>query len=175
MKVCGAEDFEAIWRVIEDGSRAYEGVIPADRWTEPYMPREKLRGEIEDGVEFWGIEKAGRLVAVMGVQAVLDVTLIRHAYVRRAEQGRGLGGELLRHLRTLSERPFLIGTWADAGWAIRFYERHGFQVVGHAEKERLLRLYWKVPARQIETSMVLADARWRGRAVADGSQADSSL
>jgi N-acetylglutamate synthase-like GNAT family acetyltransferase len=150
-------DFEQIWDVINDGARAYEGVIPEDRWAEPYMSREKLRHEMEDGVGFWVFEDDGGLVGVMGVQQVEDATLIRHAYVRMGGQRRGIGGMLLAHLRGMKQGPVLIGTWADAGWAIRFYERHGFGVVEEVEKDRLLRRYWKVPERQIATSVVLAE------------------
>src|SRR5262249_18517933 len=116
-----------IWTIINDGARAYRGVIPEDRWTDPYMPREHLRPEIEDGVEFWGYEDGGRLEGVMGIQPVRDVTLIRHAYIRTADQRRGIGTLLLDHLRTMTDGPILIGTWADAAWAIRFYEKHGFR------------------------------------------------
>jgi GNAT superfamily N-acetyltransferase len=158
---CEEREFEAIWSVINDGAEAYRGVIPADRLGDPYMKREKLAEEIADGVAFWGEEEDGALVGVMGIQPVLDVTLIRHAYVRGARQGQGIGARLLAHLREMTSRPVLIGTWADAAWAIRFYRRHGFEVVGAEEKDRLLKKYWKVPERQIETSVVLADARWR--------------
>jgi N-acetylglutamate synthase-like GNAT family acetyltransferase len=125
------------------------------------MSREKLQGEIDDGVVFWGYEDAGKLLGVMGLQQVRDVTLIRHAYVRTSSQKRGVGADLLSHLRLLTEKPVLIGTWADAVWAIRFYEKHGFQMVSSTEKDRLLGQYWNVPERQIETSVVLADAKWR--------------
>jgi GNAT superfamily N-acetyltransferase len=158
---CDERDFELIWSIINDGAQAYKWIIPADRWTEPYMSREKLRHEIDDGVVFWGYAETEMLVGVMGIQQVQDVTLIRHAYVLTGSQNRGVGGKLLRHLRELSSRPILIGTWADAAWAIRFYERHGFQLVGAVEKDRLLRKYWSVPERQIETSVVLADQKWR--------------
>ena len=159
---CSEEEFDVILSIINDGAQAYQGVIPADRLEDPYMSAEKLRQEIADGVCFWGFEEeSGQLTGVMGIQQVLDVTLIRHAYVRTASQHRGIGARLLAHLRTLTERPMLIGTWADA-WAIGFYERHGFRVVGVEEKDRLLRLYWKVPERQIETSVVLVDERWGG-------------
>lgn len=154
---CGEKDFEAIWEIINDGAQAYRGVIPADRWHEPYMPKEHLRGEMSDGVEFWGYEDGGELAGVMGIQRVQDVTLIRHAYVRTARRRGGIGEKLLAHLRATAETPVLIGTWADAGWAIAFYEKHGFRVVGLAEKETLLRKYWKIPERQIETSVVLSD------------------
>lgn len=150
-------DFETIWAIVNDGAQAYKGVIPADRWTEPYMSREHLQHEIKDGVVFWGYEDAGRLLGVMGLQDVQDVTLIRHAYVRSECQGQGIGAKLLAHLRTLAERPVLIGTWAAATWAIRFYEKHGFRVVGAEEKNQLLKQYWTVPERQIETSVVLTD------------------
>jgi N-acetylglutamate synthase-like GNAT family acetyltransferase len=158
---CGDSDFEVIWTIINDGAQAYKGIIPADRWTEPYMSREKLRHEISEGVVFWGCENAGSLIGVMGIQAVQDVTLIRHAYVRTTSQKRGIGARLLSDLRELASAPVLIGTWADAVWAIRFYERHGFQLVGPQEKDQLLKRYWTVPERQIETSVVLADQKWR--------------
>ena len=126
------------------------------------MSREEMQGEIEDGVVFWGFEDGGELVGVMGIQKVRDVTLIRHAYVRSEWQKRGIGARLLAQLRGLTEEPILIGTWADAVWAIRFYEKHGFRMVGIAEKDRLLRRYWKISERQRETSVVLADSKWRG-------------
>lgn len=160
---CEQRDFEAIWTIINDGAEAYRGVIPADRWTEPYMSREHLQHEIDVGVEFWGCELGSGLVGVMGVQPVQDVTLIRHAYVRGDHQGQGIGARLLAHLRTLTDRPVLIGTWADASWAIGFYEKHGFKQVSLEEKERLLRRYWDIPARQVETSVVLTDDRWRAQ------------
>ena len=162
---CDEGEFDVIWAIINDGAQAYKGTIPADRWTEPYMSREKLQKEIEDGVVFWGYEEGGELLAVMGIQEVQDVTLVRHAYVRTSSQKRGIGGKLLAHLRELASRPMLIGTWADAVWAIQFYERHGFQVVGRQEKDRLLKRYWTIPERQIDTSVVLADAKWRGLSV----------
>lgn len=157
---CVDGDFEAIWAIVNDGSQAYKGVIPADRWTEPYMSREELRLEIDDGIVFWGYNEDGALVGVMGIQPVQDVTLIRHAYVLSTKQNRGIGGRLLTHLRTLSDRSILIGTWAAAVWAIRFYERHGFRLVSPEEKDRLLKQYWSIPDRQIETSVVLADPAW---------------
>jgi GNAT superfamily N-acetyltransferase len=154
---CDERDFDAIWAIINDGAQAYKGIIPADRWTEPYMSREKLQHEIADGVVFWGYEEDGALAGVMGLQHVQDVALIRHAYTRTSSQKRGIGATLLSHLREMTDRPVLIGTWTDAVWAIRFYERHGFHVVGPQEKTRLLRKYWTVPDRQIETSVVLVD------------------
>jgi N-acetylglutamate synthase-like GNAT family acetyltransferase len=158
---CDERDFEAIWTIINDGAQAYRGIIPPDRWTEPYMSREKLRQEIDDGVVFWGLEDAATLAGVMGVQPVQDVTLIRHAYVRTSIQKRGVGGLLLSHLLGLTSSPVLIGTWADATWAIRFYEKHGFQMVSAQEKDWLLKKYWAIPERQIETSVVLADRKWK--------------
>ena len=157
---CDDRDFELIWDIINDGARAYKGVIPEDRWTEPYMSRDQLQHEIDDGVAFWGYEESGMLKGVMGIQPVQDVTLIRHAYVRTNSQKRGIGALLLSHLGELAHGPVLIGTWADALWAIRFYEKHGFQVVNPQEKERLLRRYWSIPERQIETSVVLADRNY---------------
>jgi GNAT superfamily N-acetyltransferase len=165
---CDERDFEVIWAVINDGARAYKGIIPEDRWTEPYMSRDQLHHEIEEGVAFWGYEESETLEGVMGLQQVRDVTLIRHAYVRTSSQKRGIGALLLSHLRELAPGPVLIGTWADAAWAIRFYQKHGFQVVRPEQKERLLRRYWIVPERQIETSVVLADPTWREPLPADG-------
>jgi N-acetylglutamate synthase-like GNAT family acetyltransferase len=161
IRLCDERDLEVIWAIINDGAQAYKGVIPADRWTEPYMSREKLQHEIEEGVVFWGYEDGRKLIGVMGIQPVQDVTLIRHAYVCTGNQKRGIGGELLGHLRKMANGPVLIGTWAQAVWAIRFYEQHGFQMVGSEEKNRLLKKYWSIPERQVETSVVLADAMWR--------------
>ena len=161
IRICTNQDFERIWAIINDGARAYKGIIPNDCWTEPYLSRSKLQHEIGEGVVFWGYEDAGTLAGVMGLQQVRDVTLIRHAYVRTSSQKRGIGALLLSHLRELAKGPVLIGTWADAVWAIRFYEKHGFQIVSPREKNQLLRKYWTIPDRQIETSVVLADSMWR--------------
>jgi GNAT superfamily N-acetyltransferase len=158
IRLCDDRDFETIYDIVNDAAAAYRGVIPADRWKEPYMPREELRHEIEYGVIFWGCWRDDELIGVMGIQDVLDVTLIRHAYVRTANQNQGIGGRLLDELRKKTARPILIGTWAAADWAVRFYQRHGFQVVTPAEKDRLLRKYWSIPERQVETSVVLAEA-----------------
>src|SRR5512143_1231013 len=163
IRKCTERDCESIYEIINDAARAYKGVIPADRWHEPYMPWDYLRHEIDAGVEFWGYEEKGQLIGVMGIQDVQDVTLIRHAYVRTKERGRGIGGQLLTHLKTLINRPALVGTWAAAIWAVKFYERHGFTLVTWEEKERLLRKYWSIPDRQTETSVVLADEQWRRR------------
>jgi len=157
---CDDRDFELIWSIINDGAQAYKGIIPADRWTEPYMSTQKLRHEIEDGVVFSGYEENGALIGVMGIQPVQDVTLIRHAYVRTGNQKKGIGAKLLSHLQEMASGPVLIGTWADAVWAIRFYEKNGFAMVGAEAKDKLLRKYWSIPERQIETSVVLADATW---------------
>ena len=123
------------------------------------MPIDELRHEIASGVEFWGCEENGVLVGVMGMQNVKDVTLIRHAYVRTIKRNRGIGSILLALLRKKTVRPILIGTWADADWAIRFYEKHGFELVSPAEKDRLLRKYWSISAKQVETSVVLAEQK----------------
>ena len=165
IRPCDDRDLELICTIINDGAQAYRGIIPKDRWTEPYMSNTKLRHEIEEGVAFWGLEEDGALVGVMGIQPVQDVTLIRHAYVLTSRQKRGIGGQLLTHLRGLTTGPVLIGTWAGAFWAIHFYEQNGFQVVDSKEKVRLLRKYWSIPERQIETSVVLADEKWRERSV----------
>jgi GNAT superfamily N-acetyltransferase len=160
IRPCDDTEFDTIYEIINDAAQAYRGVIPADRWKEPYMPKEELRHALDEGIVFWGYEEDGELIGVMGIQPVQDVTLIRHAYVRTAEQNRGVGGKLLAHLRTQTDRPVLIGTWADAVWAIRFYEKHGFRLVSPEEKVRLLRRYWSIPERQVATSVVLADQTW---------------
>jgi N-acetylglutamate synthase-like GNAT family acetyltransferase len=153
---CSEQDFEALFAVINDAAQAYKGHIPPDRWQEPYMSRAHLRRELDAGVVFWGYdEENGALLGVMGIQDVQDVTLIRHAYVRTTSRGTGIGGKLLSHLKTLTTRPTLVGTWAAAAWAIGFYEKHGFRLVSWEEKERLLRTYWDIPERQTETSVVL--------------------
>ena len=160
IRVCIDNDFEAILQIINDAAEAYRGIIPVDRWHEPYMPREELRAEVSAGVAFLGYEKDGELAGVMGTQNVQDVTLIRHSYVRTVQRGQGIGGGLLDRIMGQATKPVLIGTWADAVWAVRFYGNHGFKVVSTQEKETLLRKYWNVPDRQIETSVVLADQRW---------------
>lgn len=161
IRKCTESDFETIFLIINDGAQAYRGIIPNDRWHEPYMPMEQLRHEIEDDVIFWGLEHDGKLLGVMGIQDKGDVTLIRHAYVRRRAQKRGIGTRLLRHLERLTEKAILIGTWADATWAISFYEKNGYTLVSEEEKNRLLRKYWSIPERQVETSVVLANQRWK--------------
>jgi GNAT superfamily N-acetyltransferase len=142
--------------IINAAAERYRGVIPDDRWHDPYFPAEYLAGEIAAGVKFFGYEAQGDLLGVMGIQDVDDVTLIRHAYVAPGAQRLGIGGKLLARLLSAAEKPVLIGTWADAGWAIAFYEKYGFGLVTFAEKERLLRRYWNIPERQVETSVVLA-------------------
>ena len=150
------EERNALLAVVNDAARAYRGVIPADRWHEPYMPREELDAEIAGGVEFWVAEKEGRLLGVMGVQDKGEVALVRHAYVAPGAQRKGVGRRLLRHVQGLARKPVLVGTWAAASWAIEFYRRNGFRLVAQEEKDALLRKYWSIPARQIETSVVLA-------------------
>jgi GNAT superfamily N-acetyltransferase len=151
-----ASDFDAILEVINDAAQAYKGVIPDDRWKEPYMSAEELAKEIEAGVRFFGWMKGERLLGVAGIQALGDTTLIRHAYVLSRCQRKGIGTRLLKYLIGLAGTDeVLVGTWADAAWAIRFYEKHGFKLVSSREKDRLLRAYWSIPERQIETSVVL--------------------
>ncbi len=157
---CVADDFEAIHTIVNDAARAYRGVIPADCWKEPYMPEDELRHEIAEGVVFWGYEEDGALAGVMGDQRLDDVTLIRHAYVRTVRQGSGIGGRLLARLGDQASSPLLVGTWADAAWAVRFYQNRGFRLVTEEQKERLLRRYWSIPERQIAPSVVLADEAW---------------
>lgn len=158
IRPCAAADFDAMLAVVNAAAVAYDGVIPADRYHVPYMPAEELRGEIAAGVRFWGWFGDDGLWGLMGIQDVGDVTLIRHAYVAPEHQGSGVGGRLLAHLMGLPRRTLLVGTWADAAWAVRFYERHGFRLVTPTEKDRLLRRYWRIPERQVETSVVLRHA-----------------
>ena len=160
IRQCNDRDFEGIYSIINDAAKAYKGVIPEDRWKEPYMPREELQHEMVEGVLFWGYEEDGELIGVAGIQHVQDVTLIRHAYVRTSRQSQGIGGKLLSELRRKTANPILIGTWADAHGAIRFYEKHGFRLVSAREKDGLLKKYWSIPDRQVETSVVLADRKW---------------
>jgi N-acetylglutamate synthase-like GNAT family acetyltransferase len=154
------EDFDSILSIINDAARAYRGVIPDDRWHEPYMSADELAKEIAGGVVFWVAEPDKRVAAVMGMQDKGDVALVRHAYVASSTQRSGVGTMLLHHVQDLTDKPILIGTWAAATWAIEFYKRNGFTVVPSAEKDRLLKKYWSIPARQVETSVVLADGRW---------------
>jgi N-acetylglutamate synthase-like GNAT family acetyltransferase len=160
IRLCRDNEFEAIYAIVNEAAEAYKGIIPPDRWQEPYMSRDELQEEIRAGVTFWGYEEAGELLGVMGIQPVRDVTLIRHAYVRPAKQRQGIGAKLLAVLSQQTTRPLLVGTWADAAWAIRFYQQHGFRLVSWEEKEHLLREYWSIPARQVETSVVLANSHW---------------
>ena len=157
IRPCRADDRAAILAIVNAAAEAYRGVIPADRWHVPYMPSAQLDEEIAAGVTFWGYEQDGTLVGVMGFQPVRDVDLIRHAYVLPGNQQRGIGGALLRQLRQMSARQLLVGTWAAADWASRFYQRHGFALVSPERKAALLKTYWTIPERQIETSVVLAD------------------
>jgi len=156
IRICRDDERPAILAIVNAAAEAYRGVIPPDRWREPYMPAAELDAEIAAGVGFWGYASGDELVGVMGVQPVRDVDLIRHAYVAPAGQRRGVGGALLGHLLARRSRPVLVGTWAAAGWAIAFYERHGFALVGRERTGELLRAYWDIPERQVETSVVLA-------------------
>ena len=155
------EDFDVIHEIINDAALAYRGIIPADRWHEPYMTKEQLEKQIEEGVQFWKYTEEHKILGVMGIQFKGDATLIRHAYVRTIDRKKGIGGKLLEHLRTQVTTPILIGTWADAKWAIDFYQKHGFQLLPKDEKNSLLQKYWSVPIRQIQTSVVLASPNWK--------------
>jgi N-acetylglutamate synthase-like GNAT family acetyltransferase len=162
-------DRPAMLAIINRAAEAYRGVIPADCWHEPYMPAEELAAEIGAGVRFWVAEE-DRMLGVMGMQDKGDVALVRHAYVAPAMQRQGVGQALLRHVQALTQKPVLIGTWAAASWAVDFYKRNGFALVTPQEKDRLLRRYWSIPARQVDTSVVLADERWRGGAGGAGQR-----
>ena len=156
IRQCNDDDISAIDAIINEAAEAYRNVIPSDCWHEPYMPRRELLAEIAAGVNFWGWQDAGSLIGVMGIQKVKDATLIRHAYVRPAHQSRGIGGALLKALTDRANGTLLVGTWAAAQWAIRFYQRHGFRLISNVEeKDRLLSAYWNISPRQQETSVVL--------------------
>ena len=157
---CRANELDVIRQIINDAAQAYKGVIPADCWSEPYMTQAELTDEMAAGVRFLGYEQGAELVGVMGVQDVEDVTLIRHAYVHTSHRNMGIGGRLLARLANQTLRPLLIGTWADAIWAVRFYQNRGFRLVRPEDKDPLLIKYWSVPPRQREVSVVLADERW---------------
>jgi GNAT superfamily N-acetyltransferase len=157
IRPCRDDERAAVLAIVNAAAQAYRGLIPADRWREPYMPSRELDDEIAAGVAFWGYEAGGALVGVMGIQSVGDVDLIRHAYVSPDSQRHGVGGALLEHLARSSTQRMLVGTWAAAEWAIRFYRRHGFELVSPERKARLLKTYWTIPDRQIEASVVLAN------------------
>ena len=156
IRPCTAADLPQMFSIINDAAQAYKGVIPADRWHEPYMPMDELKAQVADGITFSGYEEDGALLGVMGIQDKGDVKLIRHAYVKTTARRKGIGEKLLRHLQATTSKPVLIGTWRDAAWAIRFYEKNGFRCTSREETARLLRKYWSIPERQIETSVVLA-------------------
>ena len=168
IRPCGAHDLPQIFSIINDAAQAYRGIIPADRWHEPYLPLDELKEAIGQGIAFWGCaiggdaggEAGGSLVGVMGIQDRGEVALIRHAYVRTAERRKGIGEKLLRELEAMTAKPILIGTWSAAAWAIGFYEKNGYRALSRREAEPLMRKYWGIPARQIETSVVLANAKW---------------
>ena len=155
IRVCKKTDHDAIFEIINEAAQAYKGVIPQDRWHEPYMSLEELRAQIEDGIVFWGLERDGRLFGVMGIQDKGDVTLIRHAYVVSGAQRQGIGKKLLQNLQSMTEKPILIGTWTAASWAVSFYQKNGYKLVSEKEKNRLLRKYWSLPHRQFETTLLL--------------------
>ena len=159
IRPCGARDLPAIFSIVNDAAQAYRGVIPDDCWHEPYMPLDEVKQGIRDGIVFWGYESEGSLAGVMGIQDRGEVSLIRHAYVRTQERRKGIGEALLKHLERRTAKPILIGTWAAAAWAIRFYEKNGYRLISRPETERLLRKHWSIPERQIETSVVLADTK----------------
>ena len=156
IRKCNQSDVDVIYEIINDAAQAYRGVIPQDRWHEPYMSKAELQQELQDGVVFWGVVDNDYLIGVMGIQDKGDVALIRHAYIRTDRRNEGIGSLLLRFLESTTEKEILVGTWSAATWAINFYQKNGYQLVTESEKERLLRKYWNIPERQIQTSVVLA-------------------
>ena len=161
IRLCGQKDIDTIYEIINDSARAYQGYIPDDYYHQPYMLQDELLSEIADGVVFYGYEEDGSLAAVMGIQDRGPVTLIRHAYTRPERRREGIGSELLEHLLGITTKPVMIGTWRDATWAVMFYQKHGFKLVGEEDKDRLLREYWSISPRQVETSVVLVDDRYQ--------------
>ena len=157
IRQCTESEITTICDIINDAAVAYKGVIPQDRWREPYMSAEEIRHEIKDGVVFWGVEQDGGLAGVMGIQDKGEVSLIRHAYVLSRFRRQGIGEKLLHFLEGLTEKPILVGTWKAASWAVSFYQKNGYHLVSDEEKDRLLRKYWSIPQRQIETSVVLSN------------------
>ncbi|HET9747605.1 MAG TPA: GNAT family N-acetyltransferase [Chitinophagaceae bacterium] len=158
---CEQTDLKDICDIINDAALAYKGIIPADQWKEPYMTEDELQKQIDEGVQFWCWKENGEMMGVMGIQYKDDVTLIRHAYVRSVYRNKGIGSKLLEHLASIAETPVLIGTWAAAGWAIDFYQKHGFRLLSRPETNSLLKKYWSIPERQVETSVVLASSEWK--------------
>ena len=160
---CEATDLKEICDIINDAAVAYKGIIPVDRWKEPYMSEEELQKQIDEDVQFWCWKENGEMMGVMGIQYKEDVTLIRHAYVQSVHRNKGIGSKLLAHLSSIADTPVLIGTWSAATWAIDFYKKHGFRLLSKKETEILLRKYWTIPDRQIETSVVLANLDWKSK------------
>jgi GNAT superfamily N-acetyltransferase len=160
IRLCTGDDLNAMNRIINDSAQAYRGIIPADRWKEPYMDLDELRSEIRGGVVFSGYEEDGRLLGVMGLQDKGELCLVRHAYVLTSSRRKGIGAKLLTHLHGLTDKPLLMGTWENATWAVSFYRKHGFRLLEREEKNRMLRTYWTIPERQVETSVVLGDESW---------------
>lgn len=158
--LCEEKDFQEIYEIINDAATAYRGIIPADRWHEPYMTKDELRKQIDEGVQFWCHKEGEEIMGVMGIQFKGNATLIRHAYVRTINRRKGIGSKLLELLCAISTTPVLIGTWEDAKWAIGFYQKHGFELLPKIEKDKLLRKYWSIPERQVDTSVVLASSDW---------------
>lgn len=161
IRLCEYLDKDVIYQIINDAAQAYEGVIPYDMYHEPYMTMEELNHEMNEGVMFWGLEENNELLGVMGIQDKGEVSLIRHAYVKTSQRKGGIGTKLLNHLINLTDKPILIGTWESAEWAINFYLKNGFKLIPHEEKGELLHRFWNVSERQIETSVVLCDSKWR--------------
>lgn len=164
IRKCRELDVDVIYEIINDAAQAYRGVIPEDRWHDPYMSKVELKQELQGGVVFWGVVDNDNLVGVMGIQDKGDIALIRHAYIRTDRRNKGIGSRLLRFLGSTTHKTILVGTWADATWAITFYQKNGYQLLSEHEKNQLLRKYWKIPERQIQTSVVLAN---RNRSVVD--------
>lgn len=158
---CTADDFEEIFNIINDAAMAYKRAIPADCWHEPYMTKEELQTQLDVGVRFSCYVENNEVLGVMGIQDRGEVELIRHAYVRTRVRNRGIGSLLLGDLIGKCDKPILVGTWQAAVWAIHFYEKHGFCLVDEVERNHLLRKYWTIPDRQLHTSVVLIDQKYR--------------
>jgi GNAT superfamily N-acetyltransferase len=153
IKKLSLKDSSIIYEVINEAARAYRGIIPEDCYHEPYMSKEELRREM-GSMTFFGWDQGGKTIGVIGFQPIKDITLVRHTYVLPGYQRKGIGKKLLNQVKQMTKtKQLLVGTWADAIWAIQFYRKHGFELM--PEKDELLSKYWDVPRHQVENSVVL--------------------
>ena len=149
-------DISKILYIINDASLRYKDTIPDDCWREPYMSKQELIDEFNDGVRMYGYHNNNRLIGVIGIQEVKDVILIRHAYTLTSFQKKGVGSALLEYLLKKNQNSrLLVGTWKSATLAIRFYEKFNFILHTEEQSNLLLKKYWKISSTQIKNSVVL--------------------